>query len=671
MAFSFGFEDDEADDAKTSPAGPSVLKAGKVQAHQAPVKEHTLEELIAKLPDHLSYSTVRIESPTGRVLFLPKRDLYDVRVQLLQEGPTNDDVIDQIGTSDLRSGVYEGGFKTWECSLDLASLLLDRGPRKDIDELIRCDQIIELGAGTALPSLVLFQHALLNSIPLTFTLADFNDTVLRLVTLPNLILTWAATTKQPGFTTPKLDKNSTGDFDLTPEVIQHFLTDLKSNDIILRFLSGPWSPSLANLIPSSGVDMGTVILAAETIYSPESTEAFTELICGLLKRVKMSKAMIAAKRMYFGVGGSVDGLKAACRERGAVAYEIENHGVPGMEGGHVRRYATEPPKSGSNNTILYGLLGAGALGGGYYYLNSSNSTTAQHGAKNESGALGMPASKNEEKNIPAKAVAGTGVAPVKAFTGGDQGFISLLLESVENVSHNTKKFRFKLNDEDSTSGLPVASALLTKFKGPDMEKPVIRPYTPVSDEDEKGYLDFVVKVYPNGPMSEHLHAMKAGERLDFKGPIPKYPWTANKHDHIALIAGGTGITPMYQVARAIFKNPEDKTKVTLVFGNVSEEDILLKKEWEDLEREFPQRFRAFYVLDNPPEGWTQGKGFITKDLLKTTLPGPKDGNIKLFVCGPPGLYKAIAGPKKSPGEQGELSGILSELGYTQEQVYKF
>jgi len=48
MAFSFGFEDDEADDAKTSPAGPSVLKAGKVQAHQAPVKEHTLEELVGK-----------------------------------------------------------------------------------------------------------------------------------------------------------------------------------------------------------------------------------------------------------------------------------------------------------------------------------------------------------------------------------------------------------------------------------------------------------------------------------------------------------------------------------------------------------------------------------------------------------------------------------------------
>jgi len=181
----------------------------------------------------------------------------------------------------------------------------------------------------------------------------------------------------------------------------------------------------------------------------------------------------------------------------------------------------------------------------------------------------------------------------------------------------------------------------------------------------------VIKRYPNGPMSEHLHNMNPGQRLDMKGPIPKYNWEPNKHDHIALIAGGTGITPMWQLARAIFKNPEDKTKVTLVFGNVSEEDVLLKREWEDLEQEFPQRFRAFYVLDNPPEGWTQGKGFITKELLKTVLPKPDETNLKVFVCGPPGLYKAISGTKNSPTDQGELAGILKDLGYGKDQVYKF
>jgi cytochrome-b5 reductase len=181
-----------------------------------------------------------------------------------------------------------------------------------------------------------------------------------------------------------------------------------------------------------------------------------------------------------------------------------------------------------------------------------------------------------------------------------------------------------------------------------------------------------VKKYPSGAMSTHLHDMEPGQRLDFKGPIPKYPWTANKHKHIALIAGGTGITPMYQVARAIFNNPEDKTKVTLVFANITEEDILLKKELEELENTYPQRFRAFYVLDKPPKEWSGGSGYITKELLKQVLPEPKEENIKVFVCGPPPLYKAISGAKKSPSDQGELDGsILEQLGYSKDQVYKF
>jgi cytochrome-b5 reductase len=189
---------------------------------------------------------------------------------------------------------------------------------------------------------------------------------------------------------------------------------------------------------------------------------------------------------------------------------------------------------------------------------------------------------------------------------------------------------------------------------------------------EKGFLDLLVKKYPNGAMSEHLHNMEPGQRLDFKGPLPKYPWSPNKHSHIALIAGGTGITPMYQLARAIFSNPEDKTKVTLVFANVTEEDILLKREFEDLENTYPQRFRAFYVLDKPPKEWTGGKGFINKELLKTVLPEPKIENIKIFVCGPPGMYKAISGVKKSPSDQGELDGsVLEQLGYSKDQVYKF
>ncbi|KAG5953000.1 NADH-cytochrome b5 reductase [Claviceps sorghi] len=311
----------------------------------------------------------------------------------------------------------------------------------------------------------------------------------------------------------------------------------------------------------------------------------------------------------------------------------------------ARRYATESGAKGGSNALLLGAGGAVLAGAGYYFFGGSPS----------------PAAAQAKEAMPAK----------PAFTGGDQGFVSLKLAEVENVNHNTKRLRFELPEPDQVSGLAVASAILTKYKGPQDEKATLRPYTPISDENEKGFIDLLVKKYPGGPMSTHMHNLVPGQRLDFKGPLPKYAWSENKHDHIALIAGGTGITPMYQLCRAIFNNPNDKTKVTLVFGNVSEQDILLRRELAHLENTYPQRFRAFYVVDKAPKGWAGASGFINKDLLKTVLPEPKNDNIKVFVCGPPGMMKAISGPKVSPKDQGELSGSLKDLGYTKEQVYKF
>lgn len=60
---------------------------------------------------------------------------------------------------------------------------------------------------------------------------------------------------------------------------------------------------------------------------------------------------------------------------------------------------------------------------------------------------------------------GTGLAvaaeaPKKAFTGGDQGFISLKLAEIEDINHNTKKFRFALPEEDMVSGLAACCKLL-------------------------------------------------------------------------------------------------------------------------------------------------------------------------------------------------------------------
>ena len=77
-------------------------------------------------------------------------------------------------------------------------------------------------------------------------------------------------------------------------------------------------------------------------------------------------------------------------------------------------------------------------------------------------------------------------------------------------------------------------------------------------------------------MGRHLCSLKAGDTIMMKGPWKRLEYEANKYKKIGMIAGGTGLTPMLQVLREVLNNPLDKTKVTLVYGNQSEDQILLK-----------------------------------------------------------------------------------------------
>jgi cytochrome-b5 reductase len=99
-----------------------------------------------------------------------------------------------------------------------------------------------------------------------------------------------------------------------------------------------------------------------------------------------------------------------------------------------------------------------------------------------------------------------------------------------------------------------------------------------------------------------------------------------------MIAGGTGITPMLQIIRAVLKNPDDKTKISLIYANVSVEDILLKQELDELVTIYPGRFKVYYVLNNSPPGWTGGVGFVSKAHIEEHMPKSSD-DIKILLCG--------------------------------------
>ncbi|KAF4991834.1 hypothetical protein FGRMN_7552 [Fusarium graminum] len=252
-------------------------------------------------------------------------------------------------------------------------------------------------------------------------------------------------------------------------------------------------------------------------------------------------------------------------------------------------------------------------------------------------------------------------APQKIFKGGFAS-VKLPLHSSEDESHDTKRLRFKLPQETATSGLPLASALLTLTWPEGSFLPTPRPYSPVSPSDEPGYMDLLVKKYPNGKGSSYLHSLKPGDKLYFATTLSGYKWQPNSFPHITLIAGGCGITPIFQLAQGILRNPEDKTRMTLVFGANSDEDVLLKKELDGFAKEFPDRFRVKYTVSKPEEGSVLRRGRVDKEFLEEVLP-KETTDTKVFVCGPPAMEDALVG---SRGQ-----GILGQLGYKKDQIFKF
>ncbi|KAF9997957.1 NADH-cytochrome b5 reductase [Entomortierella chlamydospora] len=276
--------------------------------------------------------------------------------------------------------------------------------------------------------------------------------------------------------------------------------------------------------------------------------------------------------------------------------------------------------------------------------------------------LGGAIASNAEPAVVAKKVPITSALDPNAF-------VDFKLKKVEKLTPNTSRFTFEL-EENQKLGMDVTSCVITKFAKED-GKAVIRPYTPTSDADQTGSFDFVIKHYENGPMSTHIHSLKPGETLSVKGPISKYPLKANQHESVSLIAGGSGITPMIQIISGLLKDKTDKTKINLIFANVTPEDIILKDEIDAYAKAHPDRFKVTYVVDKPVDGWKGPTGYVTAELIKKYNPEIGTGNTKVFVCGPPLMVKSVSGPKGPNFTQGDVGGALKELGLTNEDVFKF
>ncbi|KAJ5772005.1 hypothetical protein N7520_002534 [Penicillium odoratum] len=218
-----------------------------------------------------------------------------------------------------------------------------------------------------------------------------------------------------------------------------------------------------------------------------------------------------------------------------------------------------------------------------------------------------------------------------------QQYQSLPLVKKDQLSINVYRFVFALPNPNGVLGLPIGQhvAIKAMIDG----NTVIRSYTPTSNNLDRGQLELVVKCYPEGLISQYLAGLSVGDEVEFRGPKGAFRYHSGLCRKIGMVAGGTGITPMYQVIRAICENDTDTTEISLIYANRSEADILLREELETFARRYPQNLKIWYMLDTAPENWTYGTGHVDSSVLEAHLP-PQSPETKILLCGPPGMITA-------------------------------
>ncbi|KAL2061775.1 hypothetical protein VTL71DRAFT_7153 [Oculimacula yallundae] len=251
-----------------------------------------------------------------------------------------------------------------------------------------------------------------------------------------------------------------------------------------------------------------------------------------------------------------------------------------------------------------------------------------------------------------------------------------LLSSKKSISADTRIFTFTLEHSQQSTGLPIGQHLMMRLRDPVTREAIIRSYTPISPGTQTGTLDVLVKVYLDtaerlgGKMTKALDSIPVGHFVDFKGPIGKFEYLGQGRCKIGgreravkrfvMICAGSGITPIFQILRAVLSDERDETKCLVLDGNRLESDILCREEMDGLVRGKEGRCRLLYALTKPEESWKGLSGRMGKELLEKEVGecSSKDGDELVLICGPEALEKSV-------------HGILNGLGWKDEDLLFF
>lgn len=240
----------------------------------------------------------------------------------------------------------------------------------------------------------------------------------------------------------------------------------------------------------------------------------------------------------------------------------------------------------------------------------------------------------------------------------------------EDLSSDSRRFRFALQSSEHKLGLPVGHHFLVSARIDG--KLVIRAYTPTSSDADLGFFELVIKVYfknvhpkfPNGGlMSQHFESLSVGDSVSVRGPLGHYEYLRDgkidvhhkkmSKKELGFICGGTGITPAFQIMKAIARNPSDTTQVFLLYANRTPSDILLRAELDEMAAT-RDNIHVWYTVDIPTDDWKFSTGFIDEKMIRNHLPAPSPDSF-VGLCGPPPMIEFACLPNlKKIGFQEEV-----------------
>lgn len=172
-----------------------------------------------------------------------------------------------------------------------------------------------------------------------------------------------------------------------------------------------------------------------------------------------------------------------------------------------------------------------------------------------------------------------------------------------------------------------------------------RAYSVSNTPDEDGTVQqarITIKRIAGGVASNLLNdTAKEGAAFEVLGPSGNFTTTfeSTASRHLVLFAGGSGITPLMSIAATLLAR-EPASRVSLVYGNRSQTDVIFHDELDALVKKYPERFVVHHVLTNPAPGFVGRTGLLDRACATAeleTLPAAD----AYFVCGPEPMMQAV------------------------------